>query len=54
MGQSYSLADPYLFTISNWLEGDEIDILEFPNIAHPYSRVLERAAVAKIVGAQGI
>ena len=49
MGQSYSLADPYLFTISNWLEGDGVDIRDFPNIADHNRRMRERAAVAKIL-----
>ncbi|MAK93637.1 MAG: glutathione S-transferase [Gammaproteobacteria bacterium] len=49
MGQSYSLADPYLFTISNWLEGDGVDIRDFPNIAEHNRRMRERTAVAKIL-----
>ena len=30
MGEAYSLADPYLFTIAGWLEGDGVDIAGFP------------------------
>lgn len=54
MGQSYSLADPYLFTISNWLEGDGVDIRDFPNIAEHNRRMRERTAVAKILPIHGI
>ncbi|HBW84473.1 MAG TPA: glutathione S-transferase [Gammaproteobacteria bacterium] len=54
MGQSYSIADPYLFTISNWLEGDSVDIREFPSIADHNSRMRERAAVEKILEIHGI
>ena len=54
LGKSYSLADPYLFTISNWLEGDGVDIRDFPNIAEHNRRMRERAAVAKILPAHDI
>ena len=54
MGQSYSLADPYLFTISNWLEGDGVAIRDFPNIADHNRRMRERTAVAKILPIHGI
>ena len=54
MGKAYSLADPYLFTISNWLEGDGVDIRDFPNIAIHNRRMRERAAVAKILPAHDI
>lgn len=54
MGQSYSLADPYLFTISNWLEGDGVDIRDFPNIAEHNRRMRERTAVAKILPIHGL
>ena len=25
MGESYTICDPYLFTMSTWLKGDEVD-----------------------------
>ncbi|MGJ8689592.1 MAG: glutathione S-transferase family protein [Gammaproteobacteria bacterium] len=35
MGEQYTVADMYLYTISNWLEGDGVDISKLPRvIAH--------------------
>ena len=35
MGEQYTVADMYLYTISNWLEGDGVDISKLPIvIAH--------------------
>lgn len=35
MGEQYTVADMYLYTISNWLEGDGVDISKLPKvIAH--------------------
>ena len=30
MGEHYTVADPYLFTMANWLAGDGVDIEGFP------------------------
>lgn len=32
LGARFSLADPYLFVVSNWLEGDKVDVAQFPRI----------------------
>lgn len=32
MGERYSVCDPYLFTLAQWLEGDGIDICRFPKV----------------------
>jgi len=32
MGDIYTVADPYLFTMSRWLEGDGVDIDAFPRV----------------------
>lgn len=45
LGESYSLADGYLFTIAGWLEGDGVDIHAFPKVAAHYQRMLARPAV---------
>jgi len=35
MGEQYTVADMYLYTIANWLEGDGVDISKLPRvIAH--------------------
>jgi glutathione S-transferase len=49
MGEQYSIADPYLFTLSNWLEGDGVDIKKFPRVAGHFERMKERPAVAKVL-----
>jgi len=49
MGEVYSVADPYLFTIAGWLEGDGVDIGRFPKVAGHYERMGERAAVRKVL-----
>jgi glutathione S-transferase len=45
MGAHYSIADAYLFTISQWLESDGVDIANFPKVAEHRARTGERAAV---------
>ena len=32
MGDSYTICDPYLFTIAGWLEGDSVDPARFPKV----------------------
>ncbi|WP_438749629.1 glutathione S-transferase family protein [Pararhizobium sp. O133] len=47
MGESYSIADPYLYTICGWLEGDGVDVSRFPGIADHIRRMAERPAVKR-------
>ncbi len=49
MGERFSIADPYLFTLSNWLEGDGVDIKNFPRVADHFERMKARPAVAKVM-----
>lgn len=49
LGQDYSVADGYLFTISQWLAGDEVDINRFPKVADHARRMQARPAVQKAV-----
>ncbi len=49
MGERYSIADPYLFTLANWLEGDGVDIKKFPRVADHFERMKSRPAVAKVM-----
>lgn len=51
LGESYSICDPYLFTVSRWLDRDGVDIARFPNVADHRTRMAERPAVAKVVAA---
>lgn len=51
MGNQFTVADCYLFTISNWLEADGVDINKFPKtLAHRHA-MMARPAVAKAVAA---
>ena len=33
MGERYTVADPYLFTLAQWMEGDGVDPARFPKVA---------------------
>lgn len=39
MGETYTIADPYLFTIARWLEGDGVDINVLPRIKDHMERM---------------
>jgi len=49
MGKDYTVADGYLFTLTQWLGGDGVDINKTPKIAEHFRRVGERPAVRKAV-----
>ena len=49
MGDSYSVADGYLFTLARWLEGDGVDVKEFPKVTAHMQRINERPAVKKVL-----
>lgn len=49
MGEQYTVADGYLFTISSWLAGDGVDMAHFPRVAEHYQRMLQRPAVRAAV-----
>jgi glutathione S-transferase len=52
MGETYSIADAYLFTIAQWLEGDGVDPKRFPRIIAHRAHMAERAAVRKAMAAE--
>jgi len=49
LGDQFSICDPYLFTIATWLQGDGVDIAEFPRIAEHHARMRERPAVREVL-----
>ncbi len=53
MGQQYTIADGYLFTIAGWLGGDGVDIAKFPRVHDHYKRMSERPAVQRAVEKHG-
>jgi glutathione S-transferase len=52
MGSTYTVADPYLFTIAQWLEDDGVDPNRFPKVIEHRNRMLERPAVARAIEAE--
>jgi glutathione S-transferase len=52
MGESYTICDPYLFTIAQWLEGDGVEPARFPKVRGHRDRMSERPAVCKAVAAE--
>jgi glutathione S-transferase len=52
MGKDYTVCDGYLYTLSQWLAADGVDINKTPKIAGHFKRVGERPAVAKAVAAE--
>jgi len=52
MGEQYTVADAYLYTIELWLEGDGVDLKTLPRVAEHMKRMAERPAVKKVMGDQ--
>jgi glutathione S-transferase len=52
MGETYTVCDPYLFTLSGWLEGDSVDISTLPKVADHRKRMSERPAVQTVLAEQ--
>jgi glutathione S-transferase len=49
MGETYTVADPYLFTLAQWLEADGVDVARLPRVLEHRSRMAERRNVIKAV-----
>jgi glutathione S-transferase len=49
MGEQFTVADGYLFTLAGWLEGDGVDIRQFPKVHAHWERTRERPAVRKVL-----
>ena len=47
MGEQYTVADAYLFTIESWLKGDGVEIADFPIIKDHFERMQARPAVQR-------
>lgn len=45
MGDHYTVADAYLFTITQWLPGHRLDLARYPKVAAHHERMLARPAV---------
>ena len=49
MGETYTIADPYLFTLAQWLENDGVDSARVPRVVAHRARMRERPAVQKAI-----
>ena len=49
MGDAYTICDPYLFTLAQWLEGDGVDLTRLPRILDHRARMAERPAVQRAI-----
>ncbi len=47
-GESFTVSDPYLYRISSWLEGDGVDINQYPKIKSHHEAMNERASVLAV------
>jgi glutathione S-transferase len=52
MGSAYSICDPYLFTLAQWLEADGVDIARLPKVRDHSRRMSERPAVKSAIAAE--
>ena len=52
MGDRYTIADPYLYVMSSWLEADGVDIAEFPKVEAHFQRLRARPAVSAALDAE--
>jgi len=52
MGEKYSVCDPYLFTLAQWLEGDSVDTTKLPRVMDHRKRMAALPAVRKALAAE--
>lgn len=53
LGETYSICDPYLYTLSTWLEGDGVDMNRIPKVRDHRARMAERDSVKRARAEQG-
>jgi glutathione S-transferase len=51
LGERFSTADLYLFTLAGWLEGDTVDVKRFPKVADHMERMNAQPQVRKVLAA---
>ncbi|MEI7871474.1 MAG: glutathione S-transferase N-terminal domain-containing protein [Alphaproteobacteria bacterium] len=52
MGEHYTICDPYLFTLAQWLEADGVDPARIPHVVDHRRRMSERPGVKKAIAAE--
>jgi len=53
-GEAFTVADAYLFTVTNWADKVKVDLSAFPHLAAFQKRVAQRPAVAAAMRAEGL
>jgi glutathione S-transferase len=51
LGERFSICDAYLFTLSQWLEADSVDIAQLPRVLAHRTRVEQRPATQRALAA---
>ncbi len=54
MGKNFSVADAYLFVVSNWANAVKMDLSPYPNVLAYRKRIAERPAVQAAMKAEGL
>ena len=49
MGEAFSVADPYLYTMTSWLPGDGVAIERFARVADHHQRMQALPAVQRVL-----
>jgi glutathione S-transferase len=52
MGDAYTICDPYLFTLAQWLEADGVDPARFPKVAEHRARMAKQPVVERTVASE--
>ena len=52
MGESYTICDPYLFTLAQWLEADGVEAARIPRVRDHRARMAQRPAVKRAIAAE--
>ena len=54
MGDTFTVADCYLFTVLNWGSWVKIDLSRWPNVAEYMKRIAARPTVQEALKAEGL
>jgi glutathione S-transferase len=52
MGDTYTICDPYLFTLAQWLEADGVEAARIPRVRDHRARMAQRPAVKRAIAAE--
>jgi len=52
LGERFSTSDLYLYTLTRWLQGDQVDVQRFPRVADHLRRMDAQPQVQKVLAAQ--